>query len=193
MNKKQVFNFSQKMAFRIEVRDNNAEEPDNLVEEDLHTALKPFNTIQALHVCAKYKIKNGVITPNSLGYDVATIIASLSICCAFAFSQLSLYISILNVCNTIVFCMGFIINCFTNITQKQNNVSLIIIIQNIYKFFRNNENVLKKTTIQNWIWVIVVYLFFTLLAMYYFFVFDHNGILAVLPIYYIAFFDISLL
>lgn len=53
------------------------EPPENIIQKDLQSLLKPLNIIQTIFFDAKYKIRDKIIVINSTCYNIILIIATL--------------------------------------------------------------------------------------------------------------------
>lgn len=142
------------------------EKPDNFIRRDLLSSLKPFNIMQALNLSAKYRITKGLITPNSLRYDIASIFGSPILMIAYFYYRLSINVDYLNISYMTVLFIGYLINCFTHITQKHHNVSVVIEINRIHRSLKNHAKFFKNYKLHNWKCVILINSHYFLLISY---------------------------
>lgn len=167
--------------------------PDKCVQEDLKLPMKPFHFAQSLFVCARYKINYGVITANSLSYDIVSIIVSLTVISAFVYSKVNLTTSyFVNIGHIILVSIGYFMMCCNNIIQKHNNVLLAILTQKLQSFFKNKD-LMKRFTIHNWICVIIYFVYYTFVHIYFYTVFGTNDLFDFLMNYCIPLFEMSVL
>lgn len=144
----------------------NASVSDNSVGKELQSALKPINMMLAIFFCAKYKIRNNMIKSNSVFNNIISVFAMIILTCCCYYStfdskflvNVNGFIYIQHLAKIYVFLvvvLGNILSCFTNISQKYNNVLFVIKIQAIYTKLKINKS-LKRFILPNWISVIAL-------------------------------------
>ena len=149
-----------------------------IIEKYLQSILKPFNIMQALFFCAKYKLEEDLIIQNSLSYYIRSAVGIIFyICGSFGVLFASTYTTYTkkhpdlmlfgNINDIVVFVSGILLDFYTNITQKRNNVLLVSSIQNVHSILKINGNIFKRFIIFNWIYVIALIVFHILWIFYY--------------------------
>lgn len=118
-----------------------------VINRQLETILKPLNIMQNLILSQKYKIQDDVITPNSIFYrclSLLSVFMTTSVCIYSIRSSytskprgaLSLIILISYMFSNFIDGVGYWLNFFTNVKNRQNNVFLFLKLQNAFKFFK---------------------------------------------------------
>lgn len=162
---------------------------DNVIGKELQSILKPLNLIQALFVCAKYKLKNDRITPNTLKYNLASVLTtvinlSLLLHTTFAAPSLDslLYIMIAMI--------GLGLNCYISITESENSVLLVIKIENVLKAVKSKN--IRQFLFYNWSCIIGLHISMFILILYYSF-FNMINYLELFNDYSLITFDVNIL
>lgn len=145
---------------QIKVKSSSREIFDSFIDPHFLVSLKPFNMIQALFVSAKYQIKDGCITPNSLPYDIASVLVKIILFNSYIYFLLTDNITIFNSFHASIITVGYIMHCYTNITQKHSYTSLIIKIENLDKSLKIDSYFFKRFLVSNLTEVIFILLFY---------------------------------
>lgn len=112
----------------------------HLIDKDLQSILKPLNLIQALFLCAKYKIRDDIVTANNICYSIVSFVIFLIINCtyAYSFSKILFLSAVKQYSQMIKFgfytkfvssLIGSFLNYYTNVSHRRDNVLLISKIQ----------------------------------------------------------------
>lgn len=146
---------------------------DNKVEKYLQSVLRPLNLIQAFFLCSKYTIRDNFITSNSYLYNFIGLFSTLIFRSIGLYNMFSnqwydskLFIYWSSICDFVFYSMGYFLNNYTNITQGDNNVLLVLKIQQICRVLKINGKNLRNMVIYNWISVISLNSFLIFLILY---------------------------
>ncbi|PZC77061.1 hypothetical protein B5X24_HaOG200710 [Helicoverpa armigera] len=177
------------------------EEIQNIIDKDLQSLLRPLNLMYILFGCAKYKIHDNKISPNSVIYNTISSITAIFIFCIsfyFMIGTFSLnfngyiYINHLGKIYTyILLIVGCLSDLYTNIFQKSNYISFVMNIQNIYRSL-NISGIFRSYIFPNWVSVIALNCFHFTWMFYTFYAFqslDHSFVFAS---YYCIVFDMNI-
>lgn len=140
---------------------------DNIIEKDLQSLLKPLNLIQNLFLCAKYKIKDGRIYPNTMLYK---LVSSFGTAIILVINNYSVFDSLLwDIIYTFLVFLGFILNCYFCLAKSQDNVALILKIQHVLRAQRK-ATFFRQYSIYTWFCVVASQTFAVLTIVVYVFV-----------------------
>lgn len=115
-----------------------------VIDKDLQLMLKPLNVIQALFLCAKYKIRDSIIITNNVHRNLWSI-ASMLILTAFHFhsvyfnikfkhpKQLSTFIQSLFLALGFVVGLKMVLNYYLTMKHRHENVMLLLKLQNVHR------------------------------------------------------------
>ena len=124
----------------------------NTVDDDVKSMLASLDILQYVMFCPKYRIKNNVIAPNSLISNFISMIGTVIYIFAFILCS---YMVILNkeslqytttvymsyFYDCVIYCIGFLVNFVSGITQSKNSIQFVLIFQKVHRFFNNDERV----------------------------------------------------
>ncbi|XP_037298940.1 uncharacterized protein LOC119190675 [Manduca sexta] len=140
---------------------------NNAIGKDIQSIMRPLNLIQNIYCAPKYRIKDNFIIPNGIYENLisfSAVLALLIICVSnIAFSSCPIkilsadLICISDVLNEVISLMGFIINSWVSITQSNNNVQLLLLLQTNHRLMEFAERDVSLLKISNWIKVIALY------------------------------------
>ena len=145
---------------------------NDVIEKDLQSVLRPLNLMQSLFLCAKYSIRDNIITCNTSVYNFSRVLCTVIYRC-FCLHFLIGMIKFLHnkfwgahsflycLCFTVDFFMylvGDLMNCFSNIMQSDHNILLVLKIQHVLNVLQINkkDNELRNLIIYNWTYVIIL-------------------------------------
>ncbi|PZC77072.1 hypothetical protein B5X24_HaOG200722 [Helicoverpa armigera] len=176
---------------------------NNVVEKEVLSLFKPFRMMHALFVTAKYKIKDDVISANTLLYTCMSGFTSIVILVFYFFSifqtafvfkweGLNLAKQVCNIFIYAIYLMGSMMNFCSDIINKDFNVLLVYKIQSICETLKIKGKSLKNFIMINWIYVITLnvyhmwwivffsyafsssYLYYEVVTNYFYIIFDMN-------------------
>lgn len=137
------------------------------VDKDVQSMFLPFDVMQYIMCCPKYRIKNDFIVPNSFISNVGSIIGTLVF--IFSFVYRTYMVCLTNFCvkcpssivvnayfDFIVYSLGFVMNFTNGIFESKNSIKFVIAFQRVHRFL-NNETGFHSFIICNWI-ILFVYL-----------------------------------
>lgn len=135
-----------------------------IIDKDLQSVLRPLNFTQNMFICAKYSIRDNVVTSNSPYYKCFSIICiffylgfEIFVTVAFLlYFPIPKFLSMLMRINYIhiVFLTGYAISISSNIIHSRNNVLLVLKIQNVLKSLDIKGENLKTLVVVTWVFVI---------------------------------------
>lgn len=116
---------------------------DHVIENDLRSVLRPLNLILRLFFCAKYSIRNNIITSNTFFYNLFRVFGMLTYRCVLLYSwiiyiiencdliwgEYSLLFSSNMVVDFILFFIGDLVNIILSIMQSDYNILMVLKIQ----------------------------------------------------------------
>lgn len=138
------------------------------VTTDMQAMFWPLNLMQNILFCPKYGIKNNYISPNTFQSNLISVLAAIvfivTYCCRCCFLFLNEERAFASGVNVVFLCVfevsfytvGFLINAIASVTQTNDHIHFIIIIQKVVILFKHD---LKKNTICNWISVVIFLVF----------------------------------
>lgn len=122
---------------------------NNAVDKDVQSMVLPLNLMQYFIFCPKYRIKNNMITPNSLLSNCFSIIITLfyiflTILCAYLYcsskKQINSFSDISSIYHCIFYCIGFVVHFVTGIIQTKKHVHFVLTFQKIHRMLKNETN-----------------------------------------------------
>ena len=139
---------------------------NDTVDKDVQSMLLPLNLMQNIIFYPKYRIKNGVITPNSLFSKIVSMIATLVFIFGFVhFSYTALttlkglghptFMHVVSCYNCIFYCFGVVLNFMIELFRTKRNVQFVLKFQKVHRFI-NNQSGFNNIIIWTWIIVIVI-------------------------------------
>lgn len=159
--------------------------PENLLEKDLQSALKPLNLMLAMFFLAKYKIRENMISTNRAIYDVISVVAALTILCGHFCLTLGTFSTKLDGFEFILhltkwnafllFILFSLLSCYTNIIEKDSNVLFVTRIQDVYRILKIYES-FQHFILPNWVCVIALNCYHISWMVYNYFLFRPLGI-----------------
>lgn len=150
----------------------------NNVDAHVQDMLKPLNFFQFILFFPKYTIRDGYITPNSLIRNIwsatgAFVFISICVFRILTMNKIAVYdtfttmLLISKYFDVALYCIGFIVNTYVNISYSNVNVLLYLKLQTIKTFIPRNNEIMKNV---KWYSVIlIIVLFCGTLAMFSFF------------------------
>ena len=175
---------------------------ENVVDKYIQSIVKPMNIMDALFVCAKYSIRDDVITPNSRRYSAmsvsAAIILTVIVYIMFFMSPNTTGLDVLNyyfinIYDIILYFCGFFLDALTKIGQRLNNVAFVLKIQNVHRILNLNGSSFNCFIITNWACVIAINCFHLSWMCMYFFTFYKIGVANILTSYICIRFDMNII
>lgn len=134
---------------------------NNIVDEDVQSLVLPFNIIQYIMFCPKYRIKNNCVTPNSLFSNFVSLVGTLAFISMFIYRHYVLYA--INHCmgytalmcsitfvDCIYYCFGFAMNFVFGVIYTNKSVNFVLIFQKVHRIL-NNRSTFRRSVIINWI------------------------------------------
>ena len=129
------------------------------VDKDVQSMLWPLNLMQYIMFCPKYRIKNDLITQNSLISNLISMIVTVVYLSTYFYTTVTedaqslgfptfLNFSCFNEC--LVFGCGFCMNFVIGVIQTKNNVQFILTFQKVHRFLNAGANV-NHFVVGNWI------------------------------------------
>lgn len=174
----------------------------NVINKDLQSILKPLNMMQSLFMCAKYKIRDGLITANNLSYCFLSVLALILVGIINVYTMyleitsdettpvLSIVVWIDYISNAIFVMLSFSLTYYTNMIYRYDNVLLFLKVQNANKILEIDSR--KQMRIN---WLVIVFLislyFFSLL--YFCCAFEGIGVWEVTALGFDMLMDINLI
>lgn len=142
---------------------------NNLVDKDVQSIFLPFNVLQAITLCPKYRIKDNFITPNSLSSNISSLIATIIIIFLHIYRFNILYYASdtpETMKNSLIFVLcyysvGHVIFYINSVRHSNRNVILVLTFQKIFRFL-NNASAKHTKRFTEWNWVIVFSILSTL-------------------------------
>lgn len=135
--------------------------------KEVQTMFRPFHIVQYIYFLSKYQIRGNTAYQNSLLYNVFSglftalqityiVIANLRISYSKTLEGIAFVKFFCDLQEVLLMCLGNLINLFTNILKGPTNVLLPPIIQNLCEIIRlhGREDVFKKFTFINWVYVL---------------------------------------
>ena len=156
--------------------------PRYVIEKDLQSVLKPFNAMEALFFCAKYRIRDNIITTNHYLYSILSVFVTSILSCyryyqffgfssIFDFEGFQLWPRSHLVFIYFLFVTGSFSSCCTNIFLESKNILFVIKIQDVYRVFHDTGS-FKHFVVPNWIYVITINVYQIVWILYSYYVFD---------------------
>ncbi|PZC77050.1 hypothetical protein B5X24_HaOG200699 [Helicoverpa armigera] len=176
----------------------------NVIGKDAQAWLKPWNLMDALFICSKFKIKDNVISSNSLFYNIMSITSCLVLvliyfycifkdCFHIAWEGLLLAKYVHYCFEYLVYVIGVIIAYFFNIKNRHSNVVFALKIQRICEIFKIHGKSLKSLIVLNWVLVIVLNSYQVFWVFFFYYAFSRYGfpIEELVPNYFNIQFDVN--
>lgn len=146
-----------------------------VIDENLQSMLKPLNMMQALILCAKYKIRDDVVTVNSIQYSVLSLIGLfiVAITCVYGASldlssETKADVTVFDILHYVVsngLCfIGYLLNYYTNFKYRYDNALLLLKTQNANNILKFDS---KKYIRINWAAVVAMNCFYIFWMFYY--------------------------
>lgn len=180
-------------ATNIKVESSYSKEIGNCrIDKDLLTLLKPLNLMQALCLFDKYKIMKGMITPNSLRYNILSMLGSTIVLIIAIFTQHKKNSFGSTAFHSVVI-FGYVVNYYTHMARQNDNIILVIKIQELVSFLNKDGSYIRYLTIYNWTWVILINFLNVLLAYFYLKVIVNISIFDFIRNYMVVHFDINVI
>lgn len=185
---------------------------DNIVDDDVQSIIFPLNLMQYMMFCPKYRIKNDLITPNSVITNLFSIIVTILFTLWFLYRNIMLYFFkdfmgvsaftyFISYFDCLFYSTGFIMNYVTGIIHSKQYIKFVLTLQNVHRFL-NTETNTRRSIIWNWITIvtyicgyiavffpttILIFLytnrpFYHIILKYIFMFFDFNVIYALLQL-----------
>ena len=140
---------------------------DNFVDKDIQSMLFPFNLMQNMLFCPRYRIKDNFIYPNnfvSKSISLCVSILSIFLYCYQVYklhinANIRYYLNISYIASYVdlfMYSIGFAMSYVFNVWQTKRNILLILRIQKVHRFL-NEKPLFKRFIIYNWISVSVVF------------------------------------
>ena len=139
---------------------------NNKVDKDLQSMLFPLNLMQYIMFCPKYRIKDNIITPNSLISNVISLIVTIIFICAFIHCTYNMvaiaeqnigsdrdFMSYFSFYNCAFFCFGCTLNFLIGIFHTKTNIQFVLTYQEVHRFLNDKTSIVKFVV---WNWIIVV-------------------------------------
>ncbi|PZC77064.1 hypothetical protein B5X24_HaOG200713 [Helicoverpa armigera] len=176
---------------------------NNIIDEDLQSVLKPLNFMQAVFFLSKYSIRNNLIKPNSLIYDLISVtcllmfrIVSIYRIIIFSFASkwtpLLQFLYVSQILDSIFYSVGFLLNNYINIVYSKINIGLVLKLQFVHKVLNINRHKLRPLIIYNWIFAISVYSYFIIFNLYMWLKFPNPSYYALILVFSALAFDINI-
>lgn len=166
--------------------------PENYIERDLQSSLKPFIFLQAMTGASKYKLKDGFITSNGFRYDIVSVIATFVLVNAIIYYRIANDFNYASVGHLITFSFGILVNWFSNIILKHRNILLVITIQKLCRSLNIETSFFKRFTFHNWMCVIAINVYFAFLIFESFYIFRFPLLYLAAFFYVYILFDINI-
>lgn len=144
---------------------------NNSVNEEVQAMFLPLNLMQHFMLCPKYRIRNNIITPNTLISNFVSIIGTLLFIFSLVYHVILLtyhdcpgclyFSNISEYFDCIFYCAGFTLNLVFGIIHSRKNIKFILTFQQVH-IFLNDDISSKHFIIWNWIIIIsfqIVYFF----------------------------------
>lgn len=172
-----------------------------VIDKQLQSILKPLNFMQTFVFSDKYKIKANVVTPNGIrhsflslfGFLIVTFIHVYSFTqnCNFDLKNTLIFVIWLGyVIDVLTDGIGYFLNYYTNIKNRQNNVLLVLKLQNAYKILKIDG---RKHVQKNWASIAVVIWFYIIYdCVFWYTVLNFNVVDLLITNLYITF-DINII
>lgn len=164
--------------------EDNSSPVDNILGKDLQSVLKPMNMMLDMFFCSKYRIRNNIISSNSVFYDIISIVASVTFLLGFFYCTLGTFSInfygfeyVLQLSKWYTFSLFVFLNilkCCANIIQKRSNMLFVLRVHDIYRILEINES-FKHFIIPNWASVITLNCFHIFWMFYSYFMFRSMG------------------
>lgn len=145
---------------------------NNFIDEEFQAILFPIGSIQKLCLLSKFSIRNNLIYPNSLFYNLVCFILIILQVLLYVFrfflpfyyklKDISRFFEIIMILCTLMHIFGiilfFIVNVINNINK--NNIIVIKYLENAHKIIKTfifENNNMRNFKIVNWVYVIFIY------------------------------------
>ncbi|PZC79316.1 hypothetical protein B5X24_HaOG201014, partial [Helicoverpa armigera] len=160
-----------KIALMVVKRPTVSSERRNKIEEDLESILKPLNIMQSLFICAKYSIRNRIITHNSKLYNALRVFCTCIYSCIYLYRMISQDHQTINkswrkfwfgmawIAGFILYMVGDLINTISNIKHSHKNILLVLKIQHVLSILRISGTDLRIFVCYSWASVIILNIF----------------------------------
>ena len=149
----------------------------NTVDKDVQSMLLPLDLMQNIMFYPKYRIKNNVITPNSLISKFVSMFATLGFMIAFVHCTYAvmcnhrslghtsfMYYNFLY--NCIFYCFGISLNFVIELIRTNSNVQFVLKFQKVHRFI-NNKSSINQMII--WTWIIILQILSVYVIVYTYF------------------------
>lgn len=169
---------------------------NNIIDKNIQDFLLPLNYMQSCFVLKKYIISYNFITPNSLVYNMVSLLGLITVMFLHTYPfltrkminmKMSEFVLLSSIFNLLFRNVSYIITYILNLTNGLNNLQLIIKIQRAHRIICIPENVFKSYIIWNWIHVLIKFPLYTvnfLLFIYYMDLFNIYKMTYVISIMY---------
>ncbi|KAF9799863.1 hypothetical protein SFRURICE_017097 [Spodoptera frugiperda] len=175
----------------------------NKVGEDLQTVLKPVNLMQKILFCAKYSIRNNVITAKSYLYIILRIIiVFLFRCISVDFEFISfkslendlrmLYTFLCCSTDIILYVTGDFLDSLSIISHSRHNILLVLNIQYLFNVLQIKGEELKSLVFCSWVYIIILNMFSISYILFYIFVSLNWSVIEVIMAYMTIVFDVNI-
>lgn len=175
----------------------------NKVGEDLQTVLKPVNLMQKILFCAKYSIRNNVITAKSYLYIILRIIiVFLFRCISVDFEFISfkslendlrmLYTFLCCSTDIILYVTGDFLDSLSIISHSRHNILLVLNIQYLFNVLQIKGEDLKSLVFCSWVYIIILNMFSISYILFYIFVSLNWSVIEVIMAYMTIVFDVNI-
>ena len=177
---------------------------NNVIEEDLQSVLKPLNLMQNLFLCAKYSIRDNIITANSSLYNCLRVLCVLTYQCCCIYNMIRL----LNQCDSwdyswlycsttvsdcFIYMLGDVMSTCTNINHTHLNVLLVKKLQHVLRFLKISSIELRGFVAYSWISVIILNLFCIILIVIIRLIFTTVVVIELINIYASLIFNVNVI
>lgn len=154
------------------------EPPDKtkMIDKNLQSMLRPLNMTQDIFLCAKYKIRDGIISANTSRYGLVSFVGLFIVIFSHLHTlwfdltlgftgRLGRFVKVGYTTYAVFIVLGFLMHYYLNMKHRHTCVELLIKLQNAHKIIKIDAKEYAKTN-----WVIVVALncvFFVWLTVFY--------------------------
>lgn len=164
------------------------------LDKDLQSILKPLNFMQYLFFHSMYKISNDVISTNSFGYNILSVLGTAIVAALLAFTSSNIlvpstkatYDLTIRRIDIVWYPIGCISNCLINMKLRRSNILLVHKIQNVRRKLKIRD---KKDVKSNWIIVICLNTFYLFYTAYFHYMFPKITVLFHICVYLLICFD----
>lgn len=180
---------------------------NNVIEEELQSILRPFNLMQSLFICAKYSIRNNIITSNTNLYYFIRMLLTLiyrGACLCQVIGMVGRLHNEFWGINSLFFCVGYFINFiiyligdlvhgFFNILHSHYNILLVLKIQHVLRVLQIKSDEIRSFIVYNWTYTFIFNLLSISYVICYCFTIAEISILEIITAYASIAYDINVI